>query len=84
MQGISSITELNEFLNKGFQELFGQGSNFQYKPTDSIQWVMAKYDNGSLFKDIPSGLNMLELKKRERRKHLLNDINENPDFGSYI
>lgn len=76
MQGISSITELNEFLNKGFQELFGQGSNFQYKPTDSIQWVMAKYDNGSLFKDIPSGLNMLELKKRERRKHLLNDIIE--------
>jgi hypothetical protein len=37
---------------------------------------MEKYNNGELFKDVPSGLNFLELKKREKRKHLLNDIIE--------
>lgn len=78
---IETISALNDYINKGFATLFGANiSNVSWTRSEtsaqSLRWIMEKYNNGELFKDVPSGLNFLELKKREKRKHLLNDIIE--------
>jgi hypothetical protein len=42
----------------------------------SLRWALSKYSSSSLFTDVTSGVNMLELAKREKRKHMLNRIIE--------
>lgn len=74
---IVSDKDLKTFINDGFSALFGSNlSGIPDMSKESVKWALKKYDNGSLFNEISTGINMLELAKREKRKHMLNRIIE--------
>lgn len=71
---IFTVSDLQKFIYNGFKELFG--NSISMDSNKSLRWALSKYSSSSLFTDVTSGVNMLELAKREKRKHMLNRIIE--------
>ena len=76
---VDSVNGLKQSIDSGFNILFG--GDIETDRSDTIirrlQW-MSKYNfnKKSLFEETSTGINMLELAKREQRKHILNKIIE--------
>ena len=76
---IDTVHGLKQSIDAGFNILFG--GDIETDRSDTIikrlQWMSKhNFNKKSLFEETSTGINMLELAKREQRKHILNKIIE--------
>lgn len=72
---VETMNQLETFVNNGFSRLFGTNLR-SVDQTKSMEWVLTKYKGESFFSEIASNIDILKLRKAQRRKKIMDNIKE--------